>query len=89
MQAWVDITVVNGAISRVWIDAEYDILTADDQSVLTLQAEDLRGNRWPIAADWSVTETEASSSLISDIDGVRFVGGIAGIWTVVATPFKF
>ena len=85
VQAWVDITVVNGAISRVWIDAEYDILTADDQSVLTLQAEDLRGNRWPIAADWSVTETEASSSLISDIDGVRFVGGIAGIWTVVAT----
>ena len=47
VQAWVDITVVNGAISRVWIDAEYDILTADDQSVLTLQAEDLRGNRWP------------------------------------------
>ena len=85
VQAWVDITVVNGAISRVWIDAEFDILTADDQSVLILQAEDLRGNRWPIAADWSVTEPEASSSLISDIDGVRFVGGIAGIWTVVAT----
>mgnify|MGYP002849319024 CR=1 FL=1 len=85
VEAWVDITVVNGAISRVWIDAEFDILTADDESILTLQAEDLRGNRWPIAADWSVSESEASSSLISDIDGVRFVGGLAGIWTVEAS----
>ena len=85
VEAWIDITVVNGAIARVWIDAQFDILTADDESELILQAEDLRGNRWPIAAEWSVSEPEASSSLISDINGVRFVGGVAGIWTVEAT----
>ena len=85
VEAWVDITVINGAISRVWIDAEFDIMTADDESVLNLQAEDLRGNRWPIAAEWSIIEPMASSSLVSDIDGVRFVGGIAGTWTIVAT----
>mgnify|MGYP001335983033 CR=1 FL=1 len=84
VEAWVDLTVVNGAISRVWIDAEYDIMTADDESILILQAEDLRGNRWPISAEWSVIQSEASSSLVSDIDGVRFIGGIAGIWTVSA-----
>ncbi|MEE2758402.1 MAG: hypothetical protein VYA86_00255 [Candidatus Thermoplasmatota archaeon] len=85
VEAWIDLTVVTGAISRVWIDAEYDVMTADDESILILQAEDLRGNRWPISADWSIEESVASNSLVSDVDGVRFVGGIAGTWTVVAT----
>ena len=84
VEAWIDLTVVTGAISRVWIDAEYDIFTADDESILILQAEDLRGNRWPISAEWSVLEPEVSNSLVSDISGVRFVGGMAGTWTVVA-----
>ncbi|MDE0708550.1 MAG: hypothetical protein OSB33_06335 [Candidatus Poseidoniales archaeon] len=84
VETWIDLTVITGEISRVWIDAENDILTADDETNLVLQAEDSRGNRWPISAEWEVTEIEVASSLVSDIDGVRFVGGLAGTWTVTA-----
>ena len=84
VEAWIDLTVTPGQISHVWIDAEYDILTADGETSLILQAEDSRGNRWPISAEWSVEQTEAGSSLISDIDGVRFVGELSGTWTVSA-----
>ena len=84
VETWIDLTVVTGEISRVWIDAEHDILTADDETNLVLQAEDSRGNRWPISAEWAVEEDEVSSSLITDVDGVRFVGGLVGTWTVTA-----
>ena len=84
VETWIDITVINGEIVRVWIDAEYDILTADEETTLILQAEDSRGNRWPISAEWAVEDSEVSSSLISDIDGVRFVGGLTGTWNVSA-----
>lgn len=84
VETWIDLTVVTGEITRVWIDAEYDILTADDETSLVLQAEDSRGNRWPISAEWAVGESEVSNSLISDIDGVRFVGTLAGTWNVTA-----
>jgi len=84
VETWIDLTVVTGEISRVWIDAEHDILTADDETDLVLQAEDSRGNRWPISAEWAVEEPEVSPSLISDVDGVRFVGGLAGTWTITA-----
>ena len=84
VETWIDVVVENGEIVRVWIDAEHDIMTADDVSDLTLQAEDIRGNRWPISAEWSVVETIAESCLVSDIQGTRFVGGVAGIWTIQA-----
>ncbi|MEE2747592.1 MAG: hypothetical protein VX473_03890 [Candidatus Thermoplasmatota archaeon] len=84
VETWIDLTVVPGQISQVWIDAEHDILTADGETSLILQAEDSRGNRWPISAEWNVDEVEARSSLVSDIDGVKFVGGLAGTWTVTA-----
>ena len=85
VETWLDLTVITGEISRVWIDAEHDILTADEETSLVLQAEDSRGNRWPISAEWSVAEAEVSTSLISNIDGVKFVGGLVGTWTVTAT----
>ncbi len=85
VETWLDLTVITGEISRVWIDAEHDILTADEETSLILQAEDSRGNRWPISAEWGVDETEVSASLVSNIDGVKFVGGLVGTWTVTAT----
>lgn len=84
VETWIDLTVVTGVISRVWIDAEHDILTADDETSLVLQAEDNRGNRWPISAEWAVEQSEVIPSLISDVDGVRFVGGLVGTWNVTA-----
>ncbi len=84
VETWIDLTVVTGEISRVWIDAEHDILTADDETILVLQAEDSRGNRWPISAEWTVEEEEVVSCLVSDVDGVRFVAGLAGTWTITA-----
>ena len=85
VETWIDLTVITGEISRVWIDAEHDILTADDETPLILQAEDSRGNRWPISAEWGVQEPEVSTSLVSNIDGVKFVGGLVGTWNVTAT----
>ena len=85
VETWLDLTVITGEISRVWIDAEHDILTADEETPLILQAEDSRGNRWPISAEWAVQEPEVSASLVSDIEGVRFVGGLAGTWNVTAS----
>ncbi|MDP6324488.1 MAG: DNRLRE domain-containing protein [Candidatus Thalassarchaeaceae archaeon] len=85
VEAWIDLTVITGEITRVWIDAEHDILTADEETGLILQAEDSRGNRWPISAEWAVEEAEVTSSLVSDVDGVRFVGGLAGTWNVTAS----
>tara|TARA_B100001750_G_scaffold244094_1_gene260692 strand:+ start:52 stop:3351 length:3300 start_codon:yes stop_codon:yes gene_type:complete len=85
VETWLDLTVITGEISRVWIDAEHDILTADEETPLILQAEDSRGNRWPISAEWSVQEPEVATSLVSNIDGVKFVGGLVGTWNVTAT----
>ena len=85
VETWLDLTVITGEITRVWIDASHDILTADEETELILQAEDSRGNRWPISAEWAVEDPEVASSLVSDVDGVRFVGGLAGTWTVTAT----
>ena len=85
VETWIDIVVESGEIVRVWIDAEYDIMSADDESELILQAEDIRGNRWPISAEWSVVQSEVTSCLISDISGTRFVGGAAGLWTIQAS----
>ena len=84
VETWLDLTVVNGEISRVWIDAEHDILTADGETTLILQAEDSRGNRWPISAEWNVNEIEVSDSLVSNVDGVKFIGGLVGTWTITA-----
>ncbi len=84
VETWIDLTVITGEISQVWIDAENSMMSADDETNLVLQAEDSRGNRWPISAEWGVTEVEAASSLVSNTDGVRFVGGLAGTWTVTA-----
>ena len=85
VETWLDLTVITGEISRVWIDAEHDILTADEETPLILQAEDSRGNRWPISAEWGVQEPEVAASLVSNIDGVKFVGGLVGTWNVTAT----
>ena len=85
VETWLDLTVITGEISHVWIDAEHDILTADEETPLILQAEDSRVNRWPISAEWAVQEPEVSASLVSDIEGVRFVGGLAGTWNVTAS----
>ena len=84
VETWIDLTVVTGEISRVWIDVEHDIFTADDETSMVLQAEDNRGNRWPISAEWAVEESVVTPSLISDVDGVRFIGGLVGTWTVTA-----
>ena len=84
VETWLDLTVINGEISRVWIDAEHDILTADEETSLILQAEDSRGNRWPISAEWAVEDSVVADSLVSDIDGVRFVGGLVGTWNISA-----
>ncbi len=84
VQATIEITVVNGTITMVWIDAEYEKITADDETYLYLQAEDSRGNRWPISAEWSVVEPEAAGSLVSDNSGTRFIGGPTGEWNIGA-----
>ncbi|HIF04954.1 MAG TPA: DNRLRE domain-containing protein [Candidatus Poseidoniales archaeon] len=83
-QTWIDVTVMNGEVARVWVDAEHDILSADDETVLLLQAEDAHGNRWPISAQWAMVESEVSNALITDAEGTRFGGGLAGFWTVEA-----
>ncbi len=85
VETWLDLTVITGDISRIWIDAEHDILTADEDTTLILQAEDSRGNRWPISAEWGVQEPEVAASLVSNIDGVKFIGGLAGTWNVTAS----
>ena len=51
---------------------------------MILQAEDSRGNRWPISAEWAVEDSVVADSLVSDIDGVRFVGGLVGTWNISA-----
>ncbi|MEE2812741.1 MAG: hypothetical protein VX627_06965 [Candidatus Thermoplasmatota archaeon] len=84
----IEITVVNGTISHVWIDAEHEVLSADDEVSLVLQAEDSRGNRWPISAEWSILESEGSGSIVTDDDGTRFIGGTAGEWTIHAVHHR-
>jgi hypothetical protein len=81
----IEVTVVTGEIDQIWIDADHQVFTADDETGLILQAEDNRGNRWPISANWSVAEPEAAPWLIMDEDGVRFVGTSVGSWTIMAT----
>ena len=91
----IEITVVNGNISYVWIDAEYEFLSADDETPLILQAEDIRGNRWPISAEWWISGPPGTVYLTHDdgtplntgvveASGVRFIAGTAGVWTIHA-----
>ncbi len=83
-QATIEVTVVNGSIAMVWIDAEYEEISADDETSLVLQAEDSRGNRWQISAEWSTVEAEVSSNLVSDSSGTRFVAELVGQWNIDA-----
>jgi len=83
-EALISVTVENGEIVQVWIDVVNDIITADGETELILQAEDSRGNRWSIPAQWSVVEPEASSSLVEEFGITHFVGKIAGEWTIQA-----
>lgn len=85
VEAWIDIEVIRGDIAEVWIDAEHLILSADDTADLHLMAEDIRGNLWPIAAEWRVIEPEGRGTLVTDGEGTRFEAGPVGIWTLEAT----
>jgi hypothetical protein len=81
----INITVGHGLPDRIYIASDASVVSADYDIELTLEAEDVRGNRWPVVGEWSLVDLEVNATLTATENGVRFTPSGIGFWTIKAT----
>jgi len=81
----INITVGHGLPDRIYITADANVVSADDDIELILEAEDVRGNRWPTVGEWSFVDSEVNATLTTTENGVKFTPSGIGFWTIKAT----
>jgi len=80
----VEISVGHGQADRVYITTDSSVVSADDRVELLLEAEDTRGNRWPITGQWELDQADGDATLNQTEGGVLFEPVETGFWTIRA-----
>lgn len=78
------ITVVHGAVDHILIASSSEMINADENLALTMDAEDSKGNRWQVNGNWVMMEPEAAPWLSYTANGAQFDGVVSGNWTIRA-----
>ena len=76
------VEVVHGWATSLLLSADEDRLTADDQTVIWMQASDSRNNRWVVNGSWNPQQDEAVEWIEDYSSWARFVAHDVGNWTI-------
>jgi len=84
VEASITLNVTEGTVQRIVIDADHEILSADDEIELRLFSEDLRGNRLAVDGTWTLSAPTGLNSTLTG-EAITFPGGAAGTWAISAS----
>jgi len=76
------VEVLHGWATSLVLAAESDRLSADEQTVIWMQASDSRNNRWVVNGSWEPVESEVEDWIEDHDSWARFIAATAGNWTI-------
>lgn len=76
------VEVVHGWATSLLLSADEDRITADEQTVIWMQASDSRNNRWVVNGSWSAQQEEVDDWIEDYSSWARFVANDVGNWTI-------
>jgi len=76
------VEVLHGWATSLVLAAESDRMSADDQTVIWMQASDSRNNRWVVNGSWDPVQSEVEDWLEDHDSWARFVAATVGNWTI-------
>ena len=80
--ASVMVEVLHGWATSLVLAAESDRMSADEQTVIWMQASDSRNNRWVVNGSWEPVQSEVEDWLEDHESWARFVAATVGNWTI-------